>query len=74
MAHDFQPRDTIIVSSRKYKNVFYGSYGMIRDIPAVLWKGGWGFWAEDGLLGGGPYTSEIEAKKELDSYVKNVLK
>ena len=36
-------------------------------------KEGWYFWDESGMLGGGPYGTELDAADQLNLYCRQVL-
>lgn len=56
--------------STRSQHVFYASPG--EKLEDTTSPGGWYYWDEAGLLGGGPFATEDEAIAALDAYARNL--
>jgi hypothetical protein len=61
-----------MIKSVYNKNVFWSPAGTQTEMDGPL-AGGWYFWDEAGLIGGGPYLSEQMAIDALSRYARDVL-
>ena len=58
-------------SSYLYKHVVWFAKGSL--IEDEVLDEGWYFWDESGMLGGGPYPTEVDAADQLKLYCYQVL-